>query len=682
MFVACRSERSVGPEPEREAAELTVTASVHSATVATLVVRVSGSDIDPTLVFNLPLVEGIASGVLKIPTGSARTITVVALDDEGLETHRGTKTLDVRAGPNEPVAIRLLPVAGAQPIELWLGSPTVTITHLPTGLRVDESATLAAVVTVNGPGGPVPIAGAVVRWAVVTPERLMIDENGVVTGLLPGQGRVAATYAGVGALADITVDPKLGYYVSPSGAPAGDGSWDSPWDLATALSGGGGRVQPGDIIWLRDGVYVGDFRSTLTGSSEQQVVVRRYTRERATIEGRLRADGAYTTYWGFEIRQADAMATHLPALEAHAPGGKYVNLIIHDAGENGISFRTETGVSEVYGCIVFNNGNDPNLDQGIYAPSDIGVEAKWIRDNVVFNNLASGIQVFADETHPVMRNVHIVGNIAFNNSSIAVDDAVSGVRRGEEENINVGGDNNTVESVTIRQNVLYFSPGISVGSNLTAGMDREPDDPPQRNVSVSITDNFVVGGRTIIRVHEWEQATVTGNTFIAPGSERVVRLSAEIPAGLTGMTWSSNTQFRDPNANAWRFGETLGTWAEFMSATGLGGTDQVTDAAPTMTQVVVRPNAYEPGRAHIAVYNPSGQASVSVPIGGLLNVGDRFEVRNVQDLFGPAVASGTYQGGSITLPMTGVSPPPAQGRGPAPVTGPYFNAFLITRPER
>src|SRR2546427_11006648 len=33
---------------------------------------------------------------------------------------------------------------------------------------------------------------------------------------------------------------------APAGTPRGDGTRDRPWDLATALSGGRGRVQPGD----------------------------------------------------------------------------------------------------------------------------------------------------------------------------------------------------------------------------------------------------------------------------------------------------------------------------------------------------------------------------------------------------------------------------------------------------
>src|SRR5437870_11378258 len=72
-------------------------------------------------------------------------------------------------------------------------------------------------------------------------------QTGRVTAMHPGRTTMAATYGGTAALATIVVP---GWYASPSGSSAGDGS-RQPWDLQTALSGGQGRVQPGDTIWLR-----------------------------------------------------------------------------------------------------------------------------------------------------------------------------------------------------------------------------------------------------------------------------------------------------------------------------------------------------------------------------------------------------------------------------------------------
>ena len=47
---------------------------------------------------------------------------------------------------------------------------------------------------------------------------------------------------------------------------------------------------------------------------------------------------------------------------------------------------------------------------------------------------------------------------------------------------------------------------------------------------------------------------------------------------------------------------------------------------------------------------------------GVLRNGQRYEVRNVQNMFGAVVASGTYSGAGITLPMNGVNAPARIGR--------------------
>lgn len=47
---------------------------------------------------------------------------------------------------------------------------------------------------------------------------------------------------------------RVGYYVTAGGTSSGTGTTDRPWDLQTALDGAGGKVHPGDTVWLRGGV--------------------------------------------------------------------------------------------------------------------------------------------------------------------------------------------------------------------------------------------------------------------------------------------------------------------------------------------------------------------------------------------------------------------------------------------
>jgi len=126
-------------------------------------------------------------------------------------------------------------------------------------------------------------------------------------------------------------------------------------------------------------------------------------------------------------------------------------------------------------------------------------------------------------------------------------------------------------------------------------------------------------------------------------------------------------------------GLTEGSW----SGSVVNQSNTVSSAAHSSrtTKVFVRPNAYERGRANIVIYNWSGESAVSVNLGSVLQSGDRYQVRNVQNLQGAPVASGTYDGGSVSIPMGGVTPPAAVGVGssPAPRTGPYFDVFIVTR---
>src|SRR5882762_11463571 len=117
--------------------------------------------------------------------------------------------------------------------------------------------------------------------------------------------------AGCGAERPIQPAPPpgthAGYYVTPSGSAGGSGSATSPWDLATGLAGGGGRVQPGDTIWLRGGTYRGQFINYLNGTAASLIVVRQYPGERATVDGNLVLAGSYVAVWGLEIMSSNPL---------------------------------------------------------------------------------------------------------------------------------------------------------------------------------------------------------------------------------------------------------------------------------------------------------------------------------------------------------------------------------------
>src|SRR2546422_1589576 len=122
-------------------ATLFIRADVSGTSVATVVVDVSAPDLPTTVVFNVPVAAGVASGALTIPAGSDRTIVMRAFDAGGVQTHTGSVTLNVQAGTNPTIVLVLTPLTGNVPIHVTLGSFAVTLSPPPPPLVRSEEHT-------------------------------------------------------------------------------------------------------------------------------------------------------------------------------------------------------------------------------------------------------------------------------------------------------------------------------------------------------------------------------------------------------------------------------------------------------------------------------------------------------------------------------------------------------------
>lgn len=461
---------------------------------------------------------------------------------------------------------------------------------------------------------------------------------------------------------------RHGWYAGPTGGASGAGTRASPWDLQTALSGAGGKVQPGDTVWIRGGRYEGtNFTTALVGTAAARITIRAYPGERATIDGRLLARGAYLDVWGLEIMQSAPLAhPDLQLLDIRTNHGRFINLVLHDANTHGANLWTPGVDAELYGSIIYNNGMHENLAHGVYVHNDTGT--KRITDNVFFNNYARGIQVYASHNNDVLRNVVAEGNIAFNN----------GTTSARSSRVNLLFNAQTpVEGMAAVDNLLFFSPGTD-GVNLSAGKF------PQRYRDLVVRGNVLVGGEVGLELGQaWSSVRVERNVFVVEDGAIAARIRGGDLARAYG--WRDNSYHARADAKAWAFDGKRYPLAQWRARTGLGAADRVL-SRPISPLVVVRPNRYEPGRAHVAVVNYTGLSSVDVSVSGILRAGDRYVVHNVQDLWGAPAASGIYRGGDrISLPMRGVAPPLPLGRRTPrePVrTGPRFDVFLLSRVAR
>jgi hypothetical protein len=112
--------------------------------------------------------------------------------------------------------------------------------------------------------------------------------------------------------------------------------------------------------------------------------------------------------------------------------------------------------------------------------------------------------------------------------------------------------------------------------------------------------------------------------------------------------------------------------------TGFDSQSQYLKGRPKGTQVIVRPNQYEPGRANLIVLNWDKLAEVAVDVSSVLTTGTPYEVRNVQDYFGATVLRGVYHGQPLRLPMTGLSiAQPVASRTALKPSGPELNVFIL-----
>lgn len=258
-----------GTEVPGEQAQIGFALNLSGLPVTTLTVQVTANDINTPLVYNVPVVNGTATGNITVPAGHARVITVRAYDEQGTITHEGSSTVQqVRPGSNVSVTITLVPRAGNVPITINMGSLVMTVSRVRTpssgGDLVGDSIRFRAVVT--HPDGTL-VSGAAVRWASVNPSIASVDSTGLVTAKAQGSTEIVATYSGYGAsqtltfvladgtngTADRTAPRLVGFGVTPDSANMASSSTVDVSFAVTAEDAGRGFYAMSVVLQSPDG---------------------------------------------------------------------------------------------------------------------------------------------------------------------------------------------------------------------------------------------------------------------------------------------------------------------------------------------------------------------------------------------------------------------------------------------
>jgi hypothetical protein len=519
---------------------------------------------------------------------------------------------------------------------------------------------------------------------------------------VPGEASTGAAAAPVQ-----RAEKKKRVFVSTNGRPNAKGTKQDPLDLATAL-GDPGRIAPGSTVFLRGGTYSGTFTSKLHGEPGKPITVRPFKNEHVVIDAwnpaattnkrqaGLVITGAWVIFTDLEVTSSDprrvapnrgSTVRTIPGwrddgVEFRASNSKLINLVIHDTGQ-GIGFWDQAIDSEVYGCILYNNGwdgPDRGHGHGLYIQNEAGT--KLVQDVISFNNFATGMKAYGQESAAV--GVHFDGVISFNNGAGYFKD-----RSIRNEGILIGTTKFPPRDIKVLNSFLY-TPAGTIGGGMRLGYLAE-------NENVEVRGNhFASGGQNLWLVN-WRAATVRDNFFYttdAQGSNVVTtnvkfpdKVSAEVydydnndyfdnsPAAKKGTPRSFSIEGVASSQGAVRL-----TFDEWRQARGWDANSRFTAGRPTGVEVFVRPNKYEAGRAHIVVFNWDLAPSVDVDVSDILPVGADFEIRSAEDYYGDAVVSGVSSGRPIRVPLDTLSVALPFGYDfKPPSTRPEFAVFVLVR---
>jgi hypothetical protein len=134
-------------------------------------------------------------------------------------------------------------------------------------------------------------------------------------------------------------------------------------------------------------------------------------------------------------------------------------------------------------------------------------------------------------------------------------------------------------------------------------------------------------------------------------------------ATVTGNTVSTYSGIWQPSKSFFTTNYPTNTWNDNPAGSG--------------KKIVVRPNAYEAGRGHIFIINYDLSNSVNVDISTVVGVGANYEIRHALNYFAAPAVSGTYAGGTVSVPMNTLTMATPVGLPTPTAQYPRVAAFVI-----
>jgi hypothetical protein len=198
------------------------------------------------------------------------------------------------------------------------------------------------------------------------------------------------------------------------------------------------------------------------------------------------------------------------------------------------------------------------------------------------------------------------------------------------------------------------------------------------NEDLTLRDNVLAG---FSHIQSWKTITATGNEF--RGDDSLVLLEPPDDADLSQLRWSDNRYHSSRQKYTpltFRRGAEViaANWSDWQKAR-LDQDGQYQEGEQRGTEVFVRPNPYERGRAHVVIYNWDRRESVEADVSQVLSAGARYCLVDAQNFYGEPILEGAYDGKPLRIPMQPRRAPPTIGKEDftPPTIGPEFAAFVL-----
>ncbi|MDI1321268.1 MAG: T9SS type A sorting domain-containing protein [Algoriphagus sp.] len=482
-------------------------------------------------------------------------------------------------------------------------------------------------------------------------------------------------------------------FASPNGSPDNSGiSADQAWSLAFAL-GNSSPLVPGDSLVLTDGIFEGNFTSTINGTAEKPIIILAQNEGKSIIDvGKQRTtgtgliiNGSHTWFVGIHvtssslIRKSDAsnsFATiaYESGISVFGDNNKIINCWIYDVVGGGLELWRSGLNLEVYGSVIFNNGSQDvtrGTGHGMYVQHDQPAQPKVIENNFVFQNASQGINIFT--TNPENRGVVVKRNVSFNTGVIATFDPF--LFR-PPHNLSIGSQNNVSSEMEVTSNFFYSDlqgGRLSTNdvSNVTLGRTFTP------NRDILFNDNILFGGRNQVELQPLEGLSfqrnkllnVHGNFFAFLGN------SSSFP----NSTWDSNIYSNIANLPKPFQGLTFPEWKSEYYPFDINSTYSTNPSS--LREVLITQNKYDPYRFHVSILSFNDSEIIELDFSDFPEFKDRnYEIRDLQNPFDPTQkAVGSFGGTSISFPMNWTKSLQPKGNMPfQPVhTDLTFGTFLL-----